>query len=347
MRRDELQFDLPPDLIAQRPATPRDASRLLVLHRDGGRVEHRRFRDLGDYLEPGDCLACNDTRVIPARFFCTRRSGGRIEALFLRAAGDGWRVLLKPSARLKLHEVLACQDAELKLELLDQHERGEWTIRPCAETDPIALLQQIGQTPLPPYIRRPASDPEDSYRYQTLFARDPGAVAAPTAGLHFSERVLAELREKRVARADLTLHVGLGTFSPITVCELADHVMHSEWFRLSEPAAQDLCAARRVGRRIVAIGTTSARVLESLPGTIDAAADPRGLVRSGWTDIFLFPPYAFRNVDALLTNFHLPESTLLALVMAFGGIDPVRHAYRAAIERRYRFYSYGDALLVL
>jgi S-adenosylmethionine:tRNA ribosyltransferase-isomerase len=374
MRLSELQYELPPELIAQHPVVPRDASRLLVLDRRRGSIEHRTFRDLGDYLVPGDCLVLNDTRVIPARFFGRRATGGRVEGLFLRTDGDGWRVMLKGSARLKVGERIACDRSPVQLTVERRLERGEWLVRPEPAVGPLEWLVQVGHTPLPPYIHRGASThglpgPEDAERYQTVYAQRPGAVAAPTAGLHFTAELLDQLRGRGVRQVDVTLHVGPGTFVPIEVDDLSEHRMHAEWFEVTPAALVGLRAARTAGRRVVAVGTTSARVLESLsageldrpaattaaPG--DDSAVPRLLpgkkgdsetaALSGWTDIFIHPPYRFRHVDRLLTNFHLPGSTLLALVMAFASPELIRAAYREAVERRYRFYSYGDAMLIL
>ena len=347
MRTRELDYDLPADLIAQEPLAQRDASRLLVLQREAGRIEHRHFRDLPEYLRAGDCLVRNDTRVIPARFFCRRASGGRIEALFLRADGDGWHVLLRPSARLTVGERIHIEpsDPPVALDLVRRGKRGAWEVRPTRPTPPLELLQRVGQTPLPPYVRRAGGPhPDDPQRYQTVYARRPGAVAAPTAGLHFTPDLLATLRDADIATADVTLHVGLGTFAPITVARLEDHPMHAEWAEVSTQAAEALNAypspPEPAAPRLVAVGTTSARVLESLPaGPVRAGA--------GWTDLFIYPPYSFKRVGALLTNFHLPGSTLLALVMAFADVDSIRRAYREAIDRRYRFYSYGDAMLIV
>lgn len=346
MRLAELQYELPPELIAQRPAEPRDAARLLALHRSSGRIEHRVFRDIGEYLQPGDCLVLNNTRVIPARFFCRRQTGGKVEALFVRVDGDCWRVLLKPSARLKAGEHLTCQNAATRFALMAYHGRGEWAVRPAPPVPAVEFLERCGQTPLPPYIRsttggrQGAPDAADRERYQTVYASQPGAVAAPTAGLHFTPELLDELTRRGVRRTEVTLHVGPGTFTPIEVDDLSQHRMHAEWFQVSATALRIMREARAQGGAIVAIGTTSVRVLESLDH-LD------GGDIAGWTDKFIYPSYCFRHVDRLLTNFHLPGSTLLALVMAFGGVETVRAAYREAVSSRYRFYSYGDTMLVV
>lgn len=346
MRREELDYDLPPERIAQHPVEPRDASRLLVLDRGSGRIEHAIFREIGRYLRTGDVLVLNDTRVIPARFFARRPGGGRVEGLFLREDRAGWRALLRPSRRVRIGQVLDAEDDALKLHVVQRYARGEWRLRPEPPVAAIQALGRIGRTPLPPYIERAAGPvPEDALRYQTVYARRAGAVAAPTAGLHFTGRLLAELRRAGVGLVFVTLHVGLGTFAPIEVEDLRAHRMHSEWFEAPLETLQALHERRRRGGRIVAVGTTSARVLESLPQTLGREAPPAP--QCGWTDLFIYPPYAFRNVDALVTNFHLPGSTLLALVMALAGIEAVRRAYREAIAQGYRFYSYGDAMLIV
>jgi S-adenosylmethionine:tRNA ribosyltransferase-isomerase len=340
MRRDELLYELPPDRIAQYPVEPRDASRLLVLPRDHRPFEHARFRDLERYVRPGDCLVLNDSRVIPARFHARRRSGGRVEGLFLAQRDDGWQVLLRPASRLRVGERIRCEQADVSLILVERLERGVWRVHSTPPTDPPALLSRIGTTPLPPYVDRSRGpDPADAERYQTVYARVPGSAAAPTAGLHFTPELLARLRSAGVLTASVTLHVGPGTFAPIDAPRLEDHALHAEWFEAGEQSARRLQAVREKGGRLVAVGTTAARVLESLPDGLGAA--------SGWTRLFIYPPYRFRHVDALLTNFHLPGSTLLALVMAFGGAERVGAAYREAIEAGYRFYSYGDAMLIV
>ncbi len=396
MKRSELQYDLPPERIAQHPVEPRDAARLLVVHRPDGRLEHRRFRDLLDYLHSGDALVLNDTRVVPARFFAQRASGGRIEGLFLRQAeGEGeWLALLKPTARLRAGEQLRLEPATAPaghsteipgdgtqipsadsqgcpvslgaspsgsrstapltpaLELIALESRGIWRCRPRPPTPALALLNHIGHTPLPPYIRGGIAAAADACRYQTVYADSPGAVAAPTAGLHFTSDLLERIAAAGVRQARVTLHVGLGTFAPIDADDLAEHRMHAEWFEAPEGTPASLSAARAAGGRIVAVGTTSVRVLESLPAELGTAttggtASVTANSARGWTDIFIYPPYRFRNVDMLITNFHLPESTLLALVTAFAGVELTRRAYDAAIAEGYRFYSYGDAMLVL
>ncbi|MBN2445415.1 MAG: tRNA preQ1(34) S-adenosylmethionine ribosyltransferase-isomerase QueA [Phycisphaerae bacterium] len=346
MRRADLHYELPPELIAQQPVTPRDSSRLLVLDRATGQRVHRTFRDLGEYLQPGDCLVLNDTRVIPARFACCRQSGGRIEALFLHESGGEWHLLLKPTRRLAVGEFLVCDGDGLRLELVRRLERGEWVARPVPETEPVPWLERVGETPLPPYIQRAQGpDAEDVTRYQTVYAQRAGAVAAPTAGLHFTPELLGELEQAGVRRVQATLHVGAGTFQPITAERLTDHQMHAEWFDISAEVLATLAATRAAGGRIVAVGTTATRVLESIDATIGGGTELAA--RQGWTEIFIYPPYQFRNVDVLLTNFHLPESTLLALIMALATPEQIRAAYADAVAQRYRFYSYGDAMLIV
>jgi S-adenosylmethionine:tRNA ribosyltransferase-isomerase len=364
MRLCDLQYALPPELIAQRPAQPRDTCRLLVLHRQTGRIEHRQFRQIGHYLRPGDALVLNNTRVIPARFFCRRPTGGKVEALFLRQEESDqgqtsratsprtapqaslWRVLLKPTSRLKPGQVVTCEGTPVDLRLLEHCGRGEWLVHPEPPVEAVELLNRIGQTPLPPYIRLDAAgrsgqpDLWDRQQYQTVYARRPGAVAAPTAGLHFTPQLLEELGQAGIHIVELTLHIGLGTFAPIEVEHLSQHRMHAEWFEVPPQTLQRLRQVRAAGARIVAVGTTSVRALESVESLDVPAA-------AGWSSLFIYPPYRFRHVDALITNFHLPGSTLLALVMAFATPDQIRSAYAEAIRQRYRFYSYGDAMLIL
>jgi len=356
MRSSELHYDLPPERIAQRPVEPRDAARLLVLQRSTGTLEHHRFRDLPELLRPNDCLVLNDTRVVPARFFCRRETGGQIEALFLREQDEFWLALLRPSARLKVGQRLRSTSSDIQFRLVARHERGEWTLAPEPPTRALDWLRHHGETPLPPYIRRDTGpDARDAERYQTIYARHAGAVAAPTAGLHFTPELFGRLDREGVRRAAVTLHVGLGTFAPIEVADLAVHRMHAEWYEASAAALTDLAAARRARGRLVAVGTTATRVLESLPDSFPLPGEGRVEVPtpagesaiSGWTNIFIYPPYRFRHVHALITNFHLPGSTLLALVMAFADPELIRHAYAEAIAQRYRFYSYGDAMLIL
>jgi len=366
----DFDYALPPDLIAQHPLARRDESRLLVLRRDSGAVDHRRFRDIVDYLEPGDLLVLNDTRVIPARLVGRRPTGGRIEALLIAPEGDVWRAMLKGSGRVKLGEKLSFEGGALTCTLYGRLPDGQVHLAfPLGHDELIAALQRVGRAPLPPYIKRPPeTDPDreaDRERYQTVYARRPGAIAAPTAGLHFTPEVFAALDAKGVRRTTLTLHVGLGTFKPVTAERIEDHVMHAEWFELPAEAAEAIAATHAAGHRVIAVGTTATRVLEAIArekgkkGTgVFSAKHPEGLSgkrlpspfsppRSGWTDLFITPGFEFRLTDALVTNFHLPRSTLLMLVAAFAGRERILAAYEEAKGLGYRFYSYGDAMLIL
>ena len=349
MKLSELDYDLPPGLIAQQPASERDASRVLVVDRGADELHDATFADLPRWLAAGDCLVLNDTRVLPARINLRRQTGGRIRGLFVCQQRDGlWEILLEGTRRLKPGEELDFEPAQKaqRLHLVKHLGQGKWLAGLSTPQPAEAVLRQVGKTPLPPYIKRQTDDDrydtEDQRRYQTVFASRPGAVAAPTAGLHFTNALLQTLQRNGVDIAYVTLHVGLGTFSPVTVDDLKDHAMHSERFMLSDTQAEVINAARRHGGRIVAVGTTSVRVLE-------ACADESGRVtaREGETRLLIYPPYTLKAVDALLTNFHLPRSTLLALVMAFGGVQRIRRAYQHAVRRSYRFYSYGDAMLLV
>ena len=353
---DEFDFPLDEALIAQEPLADRSASRLMRLDRAKAAVSHHRFADLPDLLRPGDLLVVNDTRVVPARFFCRRPTGGKVEGLFLRQDAQGrWQALLKNAARCKGGEVLTLQGPQpVALLLVENVGAGEWLLSPSPPGPALPVLEAAGVTPLPPYIHRPAQgDSADKDRYQTVYAARPGAVAAPTAGLHFTGDLLARLAAQDIHTVHLTLHVSLGTFLPVSAPRPEEHRMHSEWYELSPAAAEALNAAKAAGRRLVAVGTTSVRVLETIarrPGR--SGADPLFLAASGWTDIFLYPPASFLAVDALITNFHLPRSTLLMLVSAFccpastAGVATIQSAYREAIAQRYRFFSYGDAMLI-
>ena len=345
-------YELPEDLIAQEPLPVRDASRLLVLERGTTKIQHRGIRDLPELLAPGDCLVLNDTRVLPARLIGQRaQTGGKWEGLYLGQSASGdWRLIgqtrgyLKPGEQVivsPLGENSGNTTDSLCLTMIDREPDGVWLMRPNLPGDVVQRLQQFGTMPLPPYMRRKVANQVDWQRYQTTYARQPGSVAAPTAGLHLTESLLAAIEQRGVEIARVTLHVGLGTFRPIGVSRLSEHQMHSEWCEIDESAVQQIQSARQRGGRIVAVGTTSVRTLET------ASAD--GVLKPfrGSTEIFIRPPYQFRSIDALLTNFHLPRSTLIVLVSALAGIEPIRAAYVAAIDERYRFYSYGDAMLIL
>lgn len=354
-----FDYDLPEALIAQRPLPQRDQSRLMVLTRRTGQAEDALFRDLPERLRPGDLLVLNQTAVVPARFFARRQSGGRIEGLFLRELSPGlWMALLRNAQKCRAGQSLEIENfGDARLEIVESLGQGEYKLRLDPPLPAAEVLSAAGQTPLPPYIRRSAAKDEDSdrTRYQTVYASAPGAVAAPTAGLHFTPPLLERLSARGVQTAMLTLHVGMGTFLPVKCDDLRAHRMHAEWYELPAPAAEAIGRARREGRRVIAVGTTSVRVLETAArDALLAGGSGPDLLRpcEGWTDIYIYPPYRFRAVDALITNFHLPRSTLLMLVAAFcspgegGGTDMVLKAYRRAIENKYRFYSYGDAMLI-
>jgi len=341
MRTSDFTYDLPTELIAQTPAPDRASSRLLVYRRQDASISDRRFSDILSYLEPGDVLVRNTTRVIPARLFGERTdTGGRMEFLLLRRMdGDCWECLCKPAKRARTGLEYRVND-ELSLRVLGETASdGGRCVELLYEGIFEEILDRAGQMPLPPYITQRLSDGE---RYQTVYARESGSAAAPTAGLHFTEALLEGIRAKGVYIADLLLHVGLGTFRPVSAENIEDHVMHEEFYELSAKAAACINQARDAGGRVIAVGTTSARTLESV-------ANERGMVTpgSGWTGIYITPGYRFKALDALLTNFHLPESTLLMLVSALMGREEALRAYRHAVEERYRFFSFGDAMLIL
>lgn len=341
-------YDLPPELIAAEPAARRDEARLLIVDRSKGTLSHGTVGDLPRLLAPGDLLVLNDTRVVPARLRGVREAtGGKWEGLFLRADEAGlWELLGQTRGRLQEGETIlisapSSDGPPLRVTLLSRGEEGVWHARPENNIHAFDLLERYGEVPLPPYIRKGVAGDADRTRYQTVYARARGSVAAPTAGLHFTEDLLAACERRGIGRAFVTLHVGIGTFRPVTAERLSEHVMHSEWGELSASTAEAIDETKTRGSRVVAVGTTSVRVLES-------AAAP-GEVRAfrGETNLFIRPPYRFRAVDVLLTNFHLPRSTLLVLVSALAGRDLIRRAYAEAIRERYRFFSYGDAMLIL
>lgn len=341
MKTSDFYFDLPKELIAQDPLKDRSASRLLVLHGKSGRIEHRVFTDLVEYLRPGDCLVRNNTKVIPARLFGTREDTGAVVELLLlkRRDGDVWETLVKPGKKARTGAKLCFGDGMLLGEIADVLEDGNRLIRFHYEGIFEEILDQLGQMPLPPYITHKL---EDKNRYQTVYARYEGSAAAPTAGLHFTEALFDRLEEKGVLVANVTLHVGLGTFRPVKVEDVTEHTMHTEFFHIEPEEAEKINAAREAGGRIVCVGTTSCRTLES-------AADESGRLHPGEgdTDIFIYPGYQFRMTDALVTNFHLPESTLLMLVSALAGREQVMAAYEEAVGERYRFFSFGDAMFIV
>lgn len=347
----EFDYDLPERLIAQEPPPERDLARLMVVRRAGSSPEDHVFRELPALLDPGDLLVLNDTRVLPARLIGRRaRTAGRWEGLFLREEPDGaWELLTQTRGRLLTGETVAvdpenARDAEpLRLRLTGRSSAGRWLARPEAAGTAAELLARYGRTPLPPYIRKGRGGPADCERYQTVYACRAGAVAAPTAGLHFTPRLFDALTQRGVEHTFVTLHVGAGTFQPVTAEDVTRHHVQAEWGEIPPAAAEAVPACKTRGRRVVAVGTTSVRVLEA------AALAGGGTLRpwSGWADLTIRPPFPFRVVDALVTNFHLPRSSLLLLVAAFAGLETIRSAYRVAVEREYRFYSYGDAMLLL
>ena len=361
MRTADFDFELPPELIAQAPAPQRDASRLLVLHRGSGQVEHRHFRDLLDYLRPSDLLVLNNSRVIPARLRgVNAHTGGQFELLLLEEnAINDWWAMLRPGKRARAGTQIILRDtrgqpSNVQATVLDTNAEGHRRLCFAGAPNIADLLDVLGEVPLPPYIVRADRSrmEQDRQRYQTVFAKPAGSVAAPTAGLHFTESLLADLSARGVQVCFLTLHVGLGTFAPVKAETIAAHAMHEERYELSEQTARAINEAKSAGRRVIAVGTTTIRVLETLAAQAAQSSPATVAAGSGKTRIFIHPPYAFKIADALLTNFHLPRSTLLMLVSAFAapkdtrGRELILSAYAAAIRERYRFFSYGDAMLI-
>lgn len=341
MLRQDFYYELPEELIAQKPMEPRDASRLLVLSRKTGAWEDKHFRDILSYLRPGDCLVLNDSRVLPARLLGKRAAtGAQVELLLLTPRGeDCWEVLAGPGRRARPGDELTFGEGLLTARVLEVLEGGNRLVRFSYEGNFYQVLDQIGQMPLPPYIHEKLRDKE---RYQTVYSRELGSAAAPTAGLHFTPELLEQVRAMGVETAFVTLHVGLGTFRPVKEEEITDHRMHAEHYELSAEAAATINRTRQRGGRVIAVGTTSCRTLESV-GLTDGRVEPG----EGWTDIFIYPGYKFQVLDGLITNFHLPESTLIMLVSALAGYDHTMAAYRHAVEEKYRFFSFGDAMLIL
>jgi S-adenosylmethionine:tRNA ribosyltransferase-isomerase len=344
---DQYDYNLPPQLIAQSPLPCRADARLLVVNRASQAILHHYVRDLPEVLRPEDCLVLNDTLVVPARLVGYRtETGGRWEGLFLDATKDGlWRILCKTRGKLSPGETITLVNAvgseDVQLQLGVKEPGGVWVVRPTTQEETFSLLRRVGRVPLPPYIRKGEMVEADREQYQTVYARIPGAVAAPTAGLHFTKSLLARLQERGVTLAWVTLHVGMGTFRPIETPTLEMHRMHSEWAHLGQESVERIDDCRRRGGRVVSVGTTSVRVLET------AAADGQLRPFTGLSDLFIRPPYQFKAVDALMTNFHLPRTTLLVLVRTFGGEQLIMRAYEEAIREQYRFYSYGDAMLIV
>ena len=340
MKTHDFWYDLPEELIAQTPLERRDSSRLCVLDKATGQVTHRHFYDIIDYLHPGDTLVMNDSRVLPARLLGHRPTGGAVEVLLLRDLGDKkWECLCKPGRKMKEGDQVLFGNGELTAVVDHVQEDGNRIVRFQYEGIFLEVLERLGKMPLPPYIKEELQDQE---RYQTVYSREVGSAAAPTAGLHFTNELLDKIRAKGVATAFVTLHVGLGTFRPVKAEEISDHHMHAELCQISQETADILNHTRRGGGRIVCVGTTSCRTLESL-------VDEDGTFRpkSKWTEIFIYPGYQFKAMDALITNFHLPESTLVMLVSAFAGREHVLNAYNEAVRERYRFFSFGDAMAIM
>ena len=336
----DYDYDLPEELIAQDPLEERSSSRLMVLDRQTGDVEHRHFTDILEYLHPGDCLVINNTKVIPARLFGVKEdTQAKIEVLLLkRKENDIWETLVKPGKKAKPGTKLVFGDGLLTAEVVDVVEEGNRLIQFHYDGIFEEILDQLGQMPLPPYITHQL---KDKNRYQTVYAKYDGSAAAPTAGLHFTKELLQKVKDMGVDIAEVTLHVGLGTFRPVKVENVLDHHMHSEFYMVSQEAADKINRAKESGHRVIAVGTTSTRTLE-------AAADENGRLyeTSGWTEIFIYPGYQFKVIDALITNFHLPQSTLVMLVSALAGREHVLHAYETAVKEKYRFFSFGDAMLI-
>lgn len=341
MNVDLYDFELPEDLIAQTPLEERTASRLLTLNKQDGSIAHHTFKDIVDELHPGDTLVLNDTRVIPARLFGLKEdTGAKAEVLLLKnLGGDQWEALVKPGKKLKKGSVIHFGD-ELKAVINEEGEMGERKLTFSYTGIFQEILDRLGQMPLPPYIKEKLDDKE---RYQTVYSRHEGSAAAPTAGLHFTEELLEQIRAKGVTVTFITLHVGLGTFRPMTVERVEDHVMHAEYYSVTQETADLLNAARERGGRIVAVGTTSCRTLETI-GSRYEGEDLRAC--SGWTDIFIYPGYSFKVVNSLITNFHLPKSTLVMLVSSLAGREHILNAYKKAVEEKYRFFSFGDAMFI-
>lgn len=341
MKTSDFYFDLPKELIAQDPLEDRSSSRLLVLDRKTGAREHRIFRDIVEYLNPGDCLVINNTKVIPARLYGAKEgTQAKIEILLLkRREGDVWETLVKPGKKAKPGTKISFGDGLLMGEVLNVVDEGNRLIKFTYDGIFEEILDQLGQMPLPPYITHQL---KDKNRYQTVYAKHDGSAAAPTAGLHFTPELLRQIEEKGVKIAHVTLHVGLGTFRPVKVEDVTQHHMHSEYFFIEEDQAKLINDTKAAGGRVIAVGTTSCRTLESAVGE-----DGKLKATSGWTDIFIYPGYQFKVIDALITNFHLPESTLLMLVSALAGKENIMNAYEEAVKERYRFFSFGDAMFIM
>lgn len=339
MKTHDFWYDLPEELIAQTPLQQRDASKLLVMDRTSGEISHKNFYDIIDYLRPGDCLVMNDSRVLPARLLGHRPTGGAAELLLLRDLGDHrWECLAKPGRKLTVGQTVIFGDNDLTASIVDVREDGNRVVEFHYDGIFLEVLERLGRMPLPPYIK---AELQDQGRYQTVYSREVGSAAAPTAGLHFTNELLDKIRQKGIRTAFVTLHVGLGTFRPVKAENISDHHMHSELCMINQDAAEILNETKKNGGRIICVGTTSCRTLESL-----ADENGRFTASSKWTDIFIYPGYRFKAMDGLITNFHLPESTLVMLVSAFAGRENVLNAYKNAVNEKYRFFSFGDAMFI-
>ena len=340
MKTSDFYYDLPKELIAQTPVEPRDSSRLMVMNRETGEIEHRHFFDIPDYLNEGDLLVCNDSRVLPARIFGVKETGARVEFLLLKQiSGNRWETLCKPGKKAREGAEFIFGDGIMRAKISGVTEYGNRIVDFDCNESFFAALDKIGQMPLPPYITEELKDKE---RYQTVYSHELGSAAAPTAGLHFTGELMDRLRSKGVNIAYVTLHVGLGTFRPVKVDDVTKHKMHSEHYEIPEETARLINQTKQNGGRVIAVGTTSCRTLESV-------ASFYGEIKpcEGFTDIFIYPGYEFKVLDGLITNFHLPESTLIMLVSAFAGYDNIMNAYKTAVEEKYRFFSFGDAMLII
>jgi len=341
LKLDLFDFHLPEELIAQTPLEDRTSSRLMVVNKETGELEHRTFKDILEYINPGDCLVLNDTKVLPARLHGTKNdTGAHIEVLLLKQQeGDKWETLVKPAKRVKLGSVISFGDGKLQAKCIEELEHGGRILEFKYDGIFYEILDELGEMPLPPYIKEKLDDQD---RYQTVYAKERGSAAAPTAGLHFTKDLLAALNEKGVHIAFLTLHVGLGTFRPVNVEDIDKHEMHAEFYQLTAGTAELLNKVRAEGGRILSVGTTSTRTLE----TIASQHDGKFVESSGWTSIFIYPGYEFKGIDGMITNFHLPKSTLIMLVSALAGRENVLHAYETAVKEKYRFFSFGDAMFI-
>ncbi|QZY57057.1 tRNA preQ1(34) S-adenosylmethionine ribosyltransferase-isomerase QueA [Crassaminicella profunda] len=341
MKKSDFYFDLPEELIAQTPLENRAESKLMTLNKNTGEIEHKRFKNIIEYLNPGDCLVLNNTRVLPARLFgCKENTGGKVEFLLLkRTSKNQWETLVKPGKKAKIGDTIVFGDGVLKAKVVGMGQEGSRIVDFEYEGIFEELLDELGTMPLPPYIKESLSDQE---RYQTVYSKHEGSAAAPTAGLHFTNELLEKIKEKGIKIAYITLHVGLGTFRPVKSDDILDHKMHSEFYMVSKETAEIINSTKAKGGRVISVGTTSTRTLESI-------ADEKGMIHEGqgWTDIFIYPGYKFKIIDGLITNFHLPESTLIMLVSAFSSRAFTLNAYEEAIKNNYRFFSFGDAMFII